>query len=374
MILGGAQENTLLTVDGLSRKPGVSAVLVTGPTAGPEGELLEEAGRRGIEVILAGSLRRRVAPLRDLGAYRELKKIIGRLAPDVVHTHSSKAGILGREAAHALRIGAITHTIHGLPFHPYQSGVLNALYITAERRAGRYCRKIIAVADAMARGAVEARIGPREKFVTIYSGMEVEPFLAGTGRRAVRERLGIGPDELVIGKIARLFHLKGHRYVLDAAPRILEVLPNARFLFVGDGVLREELAGQARRLGVDGRVIFAGLRPQREIPELLSAMDVLVHASLREGLARSIPQAMLSGLPVVSFDIDGAGEVVIDGKTGCLVRPQDVGALADATVRLLTHPEQARAMGREGRELCRDKFRADAMVDGIYKLYEELLN
>ena len=190
---------------------------------------------------------------------------------------------------------------------------------------------MVSVADAMTELMVAAGVAPREKFTTIYSGMEVEPFLhSAEHRERVRRELGYGPEHVVIGKIARLFKLKGHDDVIRAARSVVDAEPNVRFLFVGDGVLRGRLERQIAAAGLADHFQFTGLVPPERIPELIAAMDIVVHASLREGLARVLPQALIAGKPVVSYDVDGAREVVIPGETGFLVPPRDVDGLAAA--------------------------------------------
>jgi len=374
MILGGAQENTLLTCRGLHENPDYDVTLVTGPALGPEGELLSEAERLGLQVILVPQMRRAIHPLRDFASVRALRRILRQLRPQIVHTHSSKAGILGRYAAHAERVPITVHTIHGLPFHPYEKGWRNRLYAWLERKAARWSNALVCVADAMAEQAAAAGVADRPKFTTIYSGMETEAFLeCDVHRRAMRSRLGFGDDEFVVGKVARLFELKGYEYVLEAARRVREAHPNVRFLFVGDGILREALEAQALRLGVRDAITFAGLVPSSQVPACISAMDALVHASLREGLARVLPQALLAGKPVVSFDVDGAREVVRPGETGYLVPPQSVEGLVASLCEIIERPEQAAAMAARGRELCRDRFRWQTMVARLDELYRRLL-
>jgi glycosyltransferase involved in cell wall biosynthesis len=281
---------------------------------------------------------------------------------------------LGRYAAHAERVPGIVHTIHGLPFHPYESRLRNALYRWLERKAARWSHKIVCVADAMTDQAVAAGVADRAKFVTVYSGMETEAFLdCDWQRRAMRYRLGVRDDEFVIGKIARLFELKGYEYVIEAAKRIRDAHPNVRFLFVGDGILRKALEDQAKRLGVRDWILFAGLVPASQVPTYISAMDALVHASLREGLARVLPQALLAGKPVVSFDVDGAREVVVHGETGYLVPPKSVDGLVVSVCELIENPARAAAMAAKGRELCRERFRWQTMVSQLDALYRELL-
>jgi glycosyltransferase involved in cell wall biosynthesis len=375
LILGGAQENTLLTCRGLHERPDFDCHLVTGPAIGPEGELLSEAQRLGLNVTLVPQMRRAIHPWRDFATLRALRQILRDLRPHIVHTHSSKAGILGRYAARREAVPAVVHTIHGLPFHSYERWWRNALYIRLERMAARWSDRIVSVADAMTEQAVAAGVAPPEKFVTVYSGMNIEPFLAADAHRAaMRERFGFAAEHFVIGKIARLFHLKGHDYVLEAVARVSQSHPEVRLLLVGDGILRKALERQAERLGIRDKVTFAGLVPARDVAAHIGAMDALVHASLREGLPRVLPQALLAGKPVVAFDLDGAPEVITDGKTGHLVAPKDVGGLAEALRDTIEHPEQAAAMAQRGRELCRERFPWQRMVDRLVALYQELMH
>jgi glycosyltransferase involved in cell wall biosynthesis len=312
--------------------------------------------------------------LRDWQAYRDVKRILRTFDPDVVHTHSAKGGILGRLAGHALRVPAIVHTVHGAPFHPYQGRSARAFSRWCEWYAARRCHQLVSVADAMTDLLADARVAPREKFMTIESGMEVEPFLAaGELREQTRRELGYDDQHVVVGKIARLFHLKGHEYVIAAARAVVERHPHVRFLFVGDGILHDRLQQQIRKAGFDEHFQFVGLVPPEQIPAMIAAMDLLVHASLREGLARALPQALLAGKPVVSFDIDGAREVVQDGETGGLVPPRDVERLAAALDQLVADETLRHRMGQCGRSRCEDRFRHDRMTRRLRQLYQRLL-
>jgi glycosyltransferase involved in cell wall biosynthesis len=366
MILGGAQENTLLSVEGLHRR-GWDVWLVTGPAEGPEGELLSRARRGGFPVVEIPSLRRAVRPGSDTAALWSLARLFRREMPGIVHTHSSKAGILGRFAAAAAGVPRILHTIHGLPFHPYAPRLANAAFVASERAAAAVTERLVVVADAMRVKSLAAGVGRPDQYARVWSGMEVETFLEPRRPRAeIRRALGIPPDALLAVKVARLFELKGHDFVLDAAAL---ADPRLHYLFVGDGVWRERLAGKARDLGLAGRVFFAGLVPPSDVPDYLHAADLLVHASLREGLARVLPQALLAGLPAVSFDIDGASEVVEDGVTGWLTPPEDVPALAAALSAVAADLPAARARAARGREDVRRRFSTEAMIDSLEALY-----
>lgn len=374
LIIGGAQENTLWTVKGLMKLDRYDVKLISGPPLGPEGSLAEEAKKDGVYLIIFPQLRRAINPFLDVMSLLKLYRFIKKERIQIVHTHSSKAGILGRLAAKAAGVPVIIHTIHGLPFHPYQNRAVNWLYRKLERLAGSWTTKIITVSDAMLEGACSAGVAPREKFVTIYSGIETEKFVdLKCDVNAIKARLGIPVNAPVVGKIARLFPLKGHEYLMQAAPLIVKEFPDVRFLLIGDGILKEGLMNEAKRLGILDNFIFAGLIPPDDIPPLIYAMDVLVHTSLREGLARAIPQAFLCAKPVVTFDIDGAREVVKDGKTGYIIAPKDTKALAEKVIVLLKDRAKAAQFGEEGKRIAAPLFGVDTMVERIDALYRELI-
>jgi glycosyltransferase involved in cell wall biosynthesis len=375
LILGGAQENTVLCCEDLLREYGDEVLLITGPPLGPEGSLLERARAGGVPVEIIPQLRRPIHPWRDWVSYRKIKDTIRRFRPDVVHTHSAKGGMLGRAAAWSLGVPAVIHTVHGAPFHPWQGRGARWFFQTCERWAAKRCHAIVSVADAMTDLMVSAGVAPREKFTTIYSGMEVEPFLqSGAHRERVRRELGYGPEHVVIGKIARLFKLKGHNDVIRAARGVVDAQPNARFLFVGDGIFRDRLQRQIEAEGLAGHFQFTGLVPPERIPSLLAAMDMVVHASLREGLARVLPQALIAGKPVVSYDVDGAREVVIPGATGILVPPRDVDELDAALKRLVADPALRQRFGEEGRRRFTDVFRHERMTAQLRDMYQRVLS
>lgn len=373
LILGGAQENTLLTVDGLHHRHGDDVTLITGPAEGPEGDLFARAEARGLKVELMPELIRAVRPTTDYRAYWALRRSIRRLRPEVVHTHSSKAGIVGRAAAWAERVPAVVHTIHGLPFGPSETPAKNRLYIALERWAARRCHAIVGVCDAMAEQALAAGVGRPEQYLTVYSGMDVAAFLDPPANRVeVRRELGLADDEVAFATVARLFERKGHDDILAVAPDVLRRNPKVRFVFIGDGILRDALKAEAERVGVGHAIRFTGLVPPDRIPELLHAVDAVVHPSLREGLARVLPQSLLVGRPVISYDVDGAREVVRP-ETGILLPPRDLPGLTEGIVRLAADPALRDAMGAEGRRRFADQFRHETMTDQLRSLYERLL-
>lgn len=373
MIIGGAQENTLYNCQDLMRLFGDEVLLVTGPSLGPEGDLLA-GGRAGeVPVERVPSLRRAIHPWRDVASYRALVRILTRFQPDVVHTHSAKAGVLGRLAAWKLGVPAVVHTVHGAPLGPYDPWPLRELYRWSEWYAARHCHALISVADAMTDLVVAAGIAPREKCTTIYSGMEVEPLLAAEQHRAaMRAKLGLVPEDVVVGKIARLFPLKGHADLIRAAVPLVQQFPHVRFVLVGDGILRPKLLRQVEMAGLAAHFRFVGLVPPEQIPAYLAAMDIVVHASLREGLPRALAQALIAGRPVVAYDVDGAREVAIPGQTGFLVPPR-WEALVEPLRTLIEHPNLRRQWGRAGQERFADRFRHETMTRRVRALYEKVL-
>jgi len=380
LILGGAQENTLITCKLLAQR-GHDVTLITGPAIGPEGELFNETKNQKYEVIVINKLRRAIDPVKDLITYHQINKHLRRIQPDIVHTHSAKAGILGRFAAHRLKgewaenRPAIVHTIHGLAFHPYQSRWLNKFYIALEQSAARRTDFFISVADAMTSQQKAAGIGIDKPYVTAYSAIEEKQFLdpiPQERKNDFRRKYGIDQDAIVLITIARLFMLKGHDYIIESACRLAPLCQNAVWLFVGDGNLSDFYKIQAQQLGLADRIKFTGLLPPSEIPLAIQSSDILVHCSLREGLARALPQAMLCGKPAISFDVDGDREVV-DQNTGRLIEPKNVEQLTQACAELIEDEDLRDKLGKQGREFVKDKFAPERMVNEIEHVYNLLL-
>ncbi len=374
LIVGGAQENTLLSCEGQHRL-GHEVTLITGPALGPEGSLMDRARGAGYCVVEIEPMRRAISPEKDLAAYRGLVSLLRSLKPDVVHTHSSKAGIIGRWAAWRAGVPAVIHTIHGLAFTASTNSMVNGVYKLLERWTAPRTHRIVCVADAMRDQSLAAHIGRCGQYVTVYSGMEIEPFLTpAVSRQEARDMLGFGPDDVVVGTIARLFHLKGHDDLLDIAGTLCARFPRLRFLWVGDGLLRAEFERRIAAAGLQDRFVLTGLVPPSRIPELSQAMDILVHPSRREGLARAIPQGQLAGCPVVAYDIDGNREGLINGETGFLVPAFEIGKLSERLAVLVDDRSLRRRMGDAGRLFASRRFSAAAMVNALEKVYADALS
>jgi len=409
LILGGAQENTLITCKLLAQR-GHDVTLITGPAIGPEGELFNQTKGQDYQVIVLARLRRAINPFNDTVSYFQIKKLLRQSQPDIVHTHSAKAGILGRFAGYrcirchceactagrgnlyryVLRLlrrfaprndkeekhrPVIVHTIHGLAFYQYQSQWLNKFYIAIEKSAAKRTDFFISVANAMTAQATAVGIGRPEQFITAYSAIEEDDFLEPISeehKRDFRQKCEIDEDSIVLITIARLFMLKGHEYIIESAKQLSKRFENCIWLFVGDGNLADRFKREVRQLGLAEKVKFTGLLPPSQIPLAIQSSDILVHCSLREGLARTLPQAMLCGKPTVSFDVDGAKEVVNE-NTGRMIEPKNVEQLTKACAELITDEDLRKKLGENGRESVKEKFAPETMVDTIEAVYEKLL-
>jgi len=403
LILGGAQENTLLTCREQARLSH-EVTLLTGLPEGPEGSLIDEALHLPIRTVLVPPLVREVDPWHDLEAYLDLAKHFRDIHPDVVHTHSSKAGILGRRAARRSGVPCIVHTIHGLPFDEYQGRLANFAYRTSERMAARWSHRLIAVSADMADRAAAAGLAPRGQIAVVYSALDADRFSAASGERdAVRQAWGVGPDDFVFLKVARLSRMKGYEMLLPAFAEVARRRAGVRLVVAGSGILRPALEALAARLGVAERVKFLGLVAAERIPALVWASDAVVHAGLREGLARVLPQAGLCRRPAVAYDIGGAREVLRDGENGFLLpapsrrdvarlacpavaeageaptagqasraTADTVRALAAALDRLAADPAAAREMGERWPQDVLSRFDHRAATAEIMRVYENV--
>ncbi len=396
LILGGSQENTVLSCEGQARR-GHEVHLAFGPIYGPEGSLLERvqafrtADGRSIATHVVPHLVREINPPKDLRCYWELKRLVRTLKPDIVHTHSSKAGIIGRAAAwNVANRRGVVHTIHGPPFHQYQPRALYRLYVASERYAARRCHRIVSVADAMTRQYLAEGIGRPGQYATVRSGMETAPYLQaapGESRADIRKALGLAESDFVVGTVARLAELKGHDDLLAALAPDLQHNPHWKLLWVGDGWWRQRLLARARELGITvaeidapaasrpagAQLLVTGLVPPQRIPGLMRAMDVLVHPSYREGLPRTVPQALLCGVCPVAYDVDGTGEACRDMETGRLVATGDVDALRSAVQWCAANPAHRQALAEHGRDECAEVFSAERMVTDLELIYASAL-
>jgi len=347
--LGGAQQNTLFTVAHLDRGR-FRPYLITNP----EGILVPEAlALKGVETFFIPELVRKVNPLRDVRALFKIKKILqerikGADSSMICHTHSSKAGIVGRWGAQLAGADAIIHTIHGFGFHPYQPFPLRFFLIFLERVTAWITDKFIAVSQATVQKGVDAGIFPAKKVTMIRSGIELEEFTGVMVNKADKKKaLGVKPTLPLITMIGCLKPQKAPLDYVEVAYLVLQK-KDAYFILVGDGILRERVEKRVDELGVGERFRLLGWR--RDIPEILAATDIFCLTSLWEGLPRVLPQAMAAGLPIVATGVDGTPEAVVHGVNGFVTKPRDIREMAERISYLLDHPKKAKGMGRYGKE------------------------
>lgn len=373
LIIGGAQENTIASVLGMKEDPDCQVQLLSGPTTGPEGSLESLFDSTPETLQIVPHLVRPVNPIKDIQCLIHLTRLFKSNPPDIVHTHSGKAGILGRFAAHLAKVPLIIHSIHGPSFGAFQGPLPNLIFTRAEKSAGKVTDHFVVVAHAMMRQYLEAGIGRPECYTRIFSGFDLQPFLNAKPDLVLRKKLGLKEHHIVIGKIARLFKLKGHDDLIDAATSITARQPDVRFLLIGDGMWRSRLEGRIHDLGLTEFFIFTGLLRPDEVPAHIGIMDLLVHLSTREGLPRALPQAMAAGKAVVAYDCDGAGEVCLDQETGFLVHPGDLSALQTAINQLCSNKPMRDSMGQKGRAFVEKHFHVDEMVLALRTLYRRLM-
>lgn len=371
LIIGGAQETVWLTAALLDKRRWVIEVL-SGPQTGPEGSLIEIMREQHIPLTIEPALLRQISPLNDLRVMIRLVRFLRRGNYTIVHTNSSKAGILGRIAAKLASIPHIVHTVHGWSFHEHMSPLVRWTYILLERLTARFTDALIVVAKPDIEKGLRAGIGRPAQYHLIRSAIQLDEFdPAHVDRNAVRRELGFPPDALVLGNVGRFSTQKNPLDWVRIAGKVARQLPNCHFLLVGDGPLRAEVEAALGTEGIADRTLLTGLR--RDVPQLIGAMDVFLLTSLWEGLPRVIPQAMSMQVPIVANRADGTAEAITHGETGYLCEPGDLDQAAAYCVQLLTQPTLHASMGTRGRNFALHEFDVRQMVSQIAALYETLL-
>ncbi|TLY36745.1 MAG: glycosyltransferase family 4 protein [Nitrospirae bacterium] len=374
---GGSARNTFLTAIGHDRKQ-FRVGLIHGrpvPLTAEEAavmkadlKLLSQAGVRVFEVP---ALVREVRPILDARATVALWRLLCRERPALVHTHTSKAGVVGRLAAWLARVPVVIHTPHGHIFYGYYGAAASALIRLVERLLAKITDRIVTLTDRGAEEHVRLHIAGMEKFVTIHSGIDLAHFRSVQVDPAVkRKELGLPPDGAIVGTVGRLVPIKGLEWLLKAAPQVLAQFPQACFVIIGDGPLLGELRQLTSKLGIGLRVVFLGAR--EDVPECLAALDLFVLPSLNEGMGRVLLEAMAVGCPVVATRVGGIPDIVADGTTGLLVPPRDERALAEAILTLLRDRSRRAAYGEAARRHIDGRFDVETMVRSVERLYDEV--
>jgi glycosyltransferase involved in cell wall biosynthesis len=359
--VGGSAENTLLSATRLSGGD-FQISLAYGPTNGPPAALVEILSRSEVAALEIPHLIRAIRPLRDLRALHEIRAIIHTLRPHILHTHTSKAGFLGRLAARQEHVPHIVHTPHGHVFHGYFPPTITRAIIQLERLAARWTDRILTLTDAEAEQHLALGVGRREQFVTIPSGVDLESVLAAVPRRVV-------PQGRIIGTVGRLTAIKGQEHLIRATPILLKRHPDVTVLLVGEGEQRESLQRLSDALGVSRAVHFTGHR--EDVASLIAGMDVFVLPSLNEGMGRVLVMAMALGKPIVASRTGGVPELLENGRAGVLVPPANPEAIAEAVGDLLDNPQKAKALIEAGSRRA-PRYSTRVMLDSLEKLYREL--
>jgi glycosyltransferase involved in cell wall biosynthesis len=375
---GGSAENTLLTCLGLVEK--YELVLVHGLSLESNMTDLEKetvdsriknAMERGVNVIPFPSLVRRISPLQDLRALFYLWRLIMREKPDMIHTHTSKAGILGRWAAWLARVPIIVHTAHGHVFYGHFGPLASRFFVLLERFMALTTDRMIALTEGERNDYITFSVSRPDKILTIHSGVEIDDYLsAQVNVEEKRESLEISTKGPVVGTVGWLLPIKGPMHLLNAMESVWMDYPETTLIFVGKGDLEEELRSKAWQMGVSDRVKFLGWRD--DIPEIMQILDVFVLPSLNEGMGRVLAEAMAAGKPVIASHVGGIPDLVKPGQNGFLVEPGDVSGLSRAITRLLSDKKIRDEMGRKGREMCQD-FSVEKMIEKIDVMYASLL-
>jgi glycosyltransferase involved in cell wall biosynthesis len=372
---GGSARDTFRTVLGHDRDRFCVGLAYGRPMACAESEAalfgddVAELRRGGVMLFEVPSLVREINPLLDARATLALWLLFRRERPDIVHTHTSKAGAVGRVAAWLARIPVIIHTPHGHVFYGYFGRVMSEVIRLVERVLAMLTDRIITLTDRGTQEHVQYRIAGPEKFVTIPSGIMLSKFREiHVDPGAKRRELGLPDDGPIIGTVGRMVPIKGHAWLLKAAPRVLAEFPQTTFIFVGDGPLLCQLRQLAEALGISRRVVFLGER--QDVPECLALCEIFAFPSLNEGMGLALVEAMAMGVPVVATRVGGIPDIVSDGETGMLVPARDEVAIAEALLGLLRNQARRRACGQAAVRSVSERFDIASTVKAVEGLYE----
>lgn len=362
---GGSADVFLDLAAGL-KGMGHDVFMAVGPTLEPQTDINTFSEKTGIPHYDVPSLRRSCLPFTDCLALFEILKIIRKVKPDVLHTHSSKAGFIGRIAGRIAGVKVTVHMPHGHVFYGYFSSVTARLFVFLEKIAALFTDKILTLTEIEKKDYIREKISDDNRIVTIVCGIDIERYASST--RTVRDEFGISPDQPVIGWVGRIEPVKGCEHFLRACQLIKKEMPEARFLLVGEGALKGEMEELADSLEIGREVTFAGYRT--DMPEIMNSIDLLLHTPLNEGLGRVLLEAMTCEKPVVAADVGGIPEIIEHGIQGLLVPAGDHVSMAEESLKILKDPELAKRLGSAGREKALN-FSTEEMVQKVHNLYNE---
>jgi glycosyltransferase involved in cell wall biosynthesis len=369
LTLGGSSENTIASCVALARAGYDCSLAVSFGESDPS--TLADARQRGCRLVDIPALGREVAPLADLTALAQLVRLMRRERPSIVHTHTSKAGFVGRLAAVIARVPAVIHQPHGHIFYGYYGAGRTALFTALERRAAGWTDRIVTLTDRGTAEHLARGIGRAAQYVAVPSGVPIAELRAAAPPRAqARARLGLDPGEVVVVGLGRLVRIKGFDLLVRALPSVLAQIPSARVVLVGDGAERASLESMAQSLSVSDRLRLTG--ETHDITTCLAAADIVAVPSRNEGMGRVIVEAMALGLAVVAAAVGGIPDVVIDGECGRLVEPDSSGALAAALIELGRDPGLRAKLG-EAAEARAEAFSTAVAAAKLLAVYAALV-
>ncbi len=374
LITGGADENTIYTVNGLAAD-GYNVTLVAGEES--ERGFIEEIDLHNeAELKILPGLVRNISPVNDLKALINIYKLLKNGNYQIIHTHTAKAGILGRLAAKLAGVPIIIHGIHGTTFPEDINPLRRFLFKFLERITGRFTDFFITVGNDLKDIYLKAGIGKPEQYQTVHSGMDLDKFYKAADysedmKNKIRTKYGIKEDEIVIAKVAKLQQRKGYKYYLQLVSRITATHNNVKFLIVGSGSDDVKLKKMVKAKGLEQKVIFTGYCDNVE--DIFAIMDIKVLTSLWEGLPRVLVQAAATGVPIVTFAVEGAYEIVKEGENGFVVPLKDVDLLEKRVTALIEDKKLRIKMGEYGRKKADYSWSIDNMVNKIREIYKRLL-
>jgi glycosyltransferase involved in cell wall biosynthesis len=368
---GGSAENTFLTAIGMSQR-GHTSEIVSGYSDIPTSAYEKRALETGVKITRMNCIVRSPSLINDIMAIGRLFLFVRKGGYDIVHTHTSKAGITGRIAAKLAGARCIVHTPHGHIFYGYFSAPLTAVFVYLERFVGSFTDALITLTQAEKRDYLLRNIGTPDRIFPIYSGIDLAPFMHPLHTRSeMRKELGLNESHFVAGTVARLDNIKNHHLIVSAALRLKNSFPDIRFVFVGDGELRDELAARIEAHGMKDRFIFTGWR--NDIPDLLAAFDIFIMCSKNEGMGRAFVEAQAAGVPVIGTRVGGVAEVLDEGRTGYLVDPDNPDELAAKVEILYRQRNHCHALSDACRKWVEPKFSSAFMIDEIDSVYHKAL-
>jgi glycosyltransferase involved in cell wall biosynthesis len=371
--VGGPAIHTILLTSALN-DDAYESVLLCGSVDEGEKDMSYLAEEKGVKPLIIGGLGRKLDLMDDIRAFRQIYRYIKDFKPDIVHTHTAKAGALGRAAAVMAGVPVRIHTFHGHIFDGYFGRLKTWVFLSIERTLALFTRYIIVVSEAQKRDiSGKYKIAGEKKVRAISLGLELSKFAGGGCHSGIRERFGISAGAIVVSIAGRLVPIKNHKMFLDAAKRLVASAPglDVKFLVVGDGEQRPALERCSSESGLGDRVVFCGW--QEDMCELYSGSDIIALTSLNEGTPVAVIEAMASGKPVVATDVGGVRDVVEDGVTGYLVASGDASGFSQKLMELASDKDKRESFGRAGRASVMSRYSKERLVGDIKRLYSEAL-